>query len=135
MVLGLGCKGPVIFEPNHHTYISFGSLDGPAGSYLEYRILPDGSAFKKADFNQEFLPQKHIEVKKVKQIFAISAQFEQSGIALNDPGKITHFIRVVMNGKSDYELIWGGSNESVDNKVTRLYQNVKILCSDDNPVR
>lgn len=117
----------------HHEFISIGSLGGFAGSYLEYRIYPDGSAFKRTKFNGDFQAQKKIDQEQVDQFYVLINGLNKED-SINQPGNMSYFIKWAKNNKTIFEVIWDGS-DLVDSRIRTLYKIMRHSCIDDNPTR
>ena len=134
VVLSIACVNQKELSLDHHEYISFGSLGGFAGSFREFRIYPDGNAFKRTKYNGDFTKQKKIDQRRVDQFYVLVDQMRKEGLSINESGNVSYFIKWVKKNNTRIEVIWN-DNITVDEKLPLLYQSMKKSCSDEFSVR
>lgn len=129
-----GCKSQEPMMISHPDRIEFGSFGGFAGSYTEYKVVPDGHAWKQERHKGDIINLQQIDPSVIEQMTSLLSQSKSSGYAINNPGNMTYFIRLCQDGAPPYELIWGGG-EIVDEKIKSIHRSLTKLCKEDHPVR
>ena len=118
----------------HADRLEFGSFGGFAGAYTEFKVVPDGQVWKQSRHNGTLIPIASIDKAVLSQFTGIMKDFEDKKYAVNNPGNMTYFIRLIKKGQEPYELIWGGG-EKVDHRLKSVYKTLVKLCKEENPVR
>ncbi len=129
------CSGSKPLALDHHTFITFGSLGGFAGTYKEFRLMPDGSLFKKSKYQGGFEVMESLSKEEVEHIFDIIHEVNDLSLSTNDPGNLTSFLSYTKNGTVLFECIWGGGNEEPHDQLLKSYVLLNKLCRDSFPVR
>ena len=124
----------VLLTPDHIERISFGEYGGFAGSFHEYVWLPNGQVFERKKFNGNFEPLKSIDASVFRQFSSLFHKAPLAQLDLQDPGNMSYFIRLVVDGQEKLNIVWGGENISVDPLVKAIYKNMKTMCQQDHPV-
>ena len=132
----MACKSSqTVLATNHHTSIMYGSLGGFAGSYEEYKILPNGDVFYRQRYNGDFNKIQPVQITMTNQFFELMEQFCDQEIEMNDAGNLTYFMKYTKNNKQQLELIWGGENDETSPQVVQLYKLLRQTTKNKYPVR
>ena len=134
LIAAFACKSTIPPDPNHLDKISFGSYGGFAGSYTEYVVLPNGKSYVKKSLRGEYSELGSLKKRDINQFNEILQNLKSEKYSISDPGNMTYFVRVHEHGKEPYELLWGGSNQTCDQRVVILHKSMSLLCKDNHPV-
>jgi len=123
---GIKATGALKDRQNKNTgkrILFVGSGGGVTGAVNEYRIEIDGSVYEKKSLGETAARKKGL---KIDQIHQINQQFDALGfdsLKYNNPGNLYFFVGYELNGKK-HQVIWGGTNDEVPEKVKTYYEFV-----------
>ena len=134
LILTVSCKPLEYGMKESKKYVSFGELGGFAGKYEEYRLFRDGKVVRITSIDKKRETMASLSTKQTDQLFALVGELGEKYEGVNNPGNLTHFLKLISNGTDQISFVWGRGLEPINQEINDVYNLLQQLCRDKYPI-